>query len=54
MKHRSSVENIRIIYREAPRPVVVPVVPVPPVIEEEPETGDVPAAAGETVGNYYY
>jgi len=52
MKHRSSVENIRIIYREAPRPVVVPVVPVVPAVEEEPEIGDVPAAAGET-GGYY-
>jgi hypothetical protein len=35
MKHRSSVETIRIIYREAPRPVVV----VPePVVEESRET----------------
>jgi hypothetical protein len=35
MRHRTSVETIRIIYREAPRPVVV--VPVP-VVEESRET----------------
>jgi len=34
MKHRNPEEHIRIIYREAPRPVVV----VPPVVEESPET----------------
>jgi hypothetical protein len=47
MKHRSTVENIRIIYREAQRPVVV--MPVPPVVEEIPETEpETPAATGGT------
>jgi len=45
MKHRSPEEHITIIYREAPRPVVVP----EPVIEESPETDETSeAATGET------
>jgi hypothetical protein len=47
MKHRSSQERIRIIYREAPRPVVVP-----EPVDEEPENGETdetaPTATGET------
>jgi len=43
MKHRSSEETIRIIYREAPRPVVVP----PPVVEESP-VAETSAVQGET------
>jgi len=46
MKHRSSDEVIRIIYRETPRPVVAP----EPVAEErrETDTNAAPAATGET------
>jgi hypothetical protein len=44
MKHRDSVENIRIIFREAPRPVVQAV----PAVEERSGAGTVPASTGAT------
>jgi len=47
MKHRSAVENIRIIYREAPRPVIV--VPVPEVEEEGEAETETSTATGETI-----
>jgi len=54
MKHRSPEEHIRIIFREAPRPVVVvppPVIEENPVTEIETETGDDTDTTGETVVN---
>jgi len=50
MKHRSPEEHIRIIYREAPRPVVVR----EPVIEETPETDETSAAPTGTGENFDY